>query len=257
MHREVRPREAAVRWNNGESGRLGDDRGIGADSSVDDRARANAAVFLIRHCGDDDLASEPRVERVHRRGAHRGNPRFHVRGTTPIESAIANGGVPRRVHHPLDADGIEVAVEEQGTVGRPVGGGMLGPSNHVWSSWAGVHQRDVESPTGEDLGQPERDGLFARRIDHEGRIAGIHGDKRSRKCERVAARNSNRSHVISRDKNPGALTSWAPVSSWQQAWPVPSPPALQRAWRLAWQLASPAPLQPASQRAWRPAWRPF
>ena len=112
---ELRPGESLVRRCDREAGRLGDDGGVGAQSVGEECAGAEALPFLIGDGGEDDFAGGSGVVGTDGRGGHRRNAGFHIGRPAAVETAVVDGGREGRVSHPIHADGVEVAVQEDGS----------------------------------------------------------------------------------------------------------------------------------------------
>ena len=111
-HDDIDPHEPLVRRHDGEPGRLGDDRGVGAHAVGYEPTRSQTRVLFVDDGGDNDLAVDRRRGACGGR-AHRSDAGLHVRGATAVQAAVSLRGVPGRVHHPVHADDVDVPVEHQ------------------------------------------------------------------------------------------------------------------------------------------------
>src|SRR5205085_4339474 len=77
-HFYLHPDEAAMRRHDCQLRWLRNDSRVGANALRNERARAQAFVFLVSNGGDDDLSSQVALRCTPRGRAHGGNAAFHV-----------------------------------------------------------------------------------------------------------------------------------------------------------------------------------
>ena len=113
---ELKADEAPMRDCDAQVGRLDDDRSVGVHT-LDDRLGADRRELLVGDQGHDHITSQPRY--LGRGEQDRGKRAFHVIRAASVEAVAVDARLERRLH-PRDADGVEVAVQEQRpTIARP------------------------------------------------------------------------------------------------------------------------------------------
>ena len=194
VHHELEPGEPAMRGTNGEARRFGDERRAGGDTRTKQPRHAFAAVLLIGHGREDDLTREAAFCGTGGGGCERGEARLHVGGPATVDPSIALLGVPRRMNHPLDADGVEVSVEEDW---RQCG--CCSPDARDDIRTRSVIDRiNAEAPAFENVRECECNVTFARRTRRHRRVARIDGDERPRQRNGVTARYGARTLLLAR-----------------------------------------------------------
>ena len=111
-HLDLEPREPAVRDDERQLGRLGDDRRVGVDN-FQDLLDADTRVLLVGDGREDDVACQAEGGRLATGDERRGDARLHVVRAASVEP-VALDPWAVRVVHPLDVDRVEVPAEQQG-----------------------------------------------------------------------------------------------------------------------------------------------
>src|SRR6266550_6546608 len=156
--RDIDPDEAAMGRADREPSWLGDDGSVGADSGGKQRAHAQALVLLVDDSSDEDLSPGIRRRSFHRRGAYGRDAAFHVGRAAAIDAIAPNFGAEWLVHHALDADDVEMAVQHEGRRIRWTDAG-----DDVWPSRDAVDQLHRKSPVVENRRQGSSAITLARR----------------------------------------------------------------------------------------------
>ncbi len=172
------PREPFVSDRHLQIGRFGHDGAI-SRPVPDERIGADAGVFLVDDRGHDQPPSRQAAFRNHpRRVNHGGDAALHVLGSASVEAARSHLGRERRLHA-LDADGIHVAAEHQGSSGST-------PFEHpddIGTPWRDFFYLHIEPDAPQVRRNRRRDLRFARRTRDKGRVHRIDGHEIAQKEE--------------------------------------------------------------------------
>jgi peptide-methionine (R)-S-oxide reductase len=161
---DLPPREALVRDDELQRGRLGHDARVGAEA-LEHRLDADAGVLLVSHRGDDHVAGEVRAGRGRAREHAGRDAALHVVAAAAVEAAVAH--LRRmRVAHPIDADRVDVAAEHQ----RAPAAAAARDADDRRPPARGVDDLDVEPRFGEPARDVRRDLALPRPAGHERRV---------------------------------------------------------------------------------------
>ena len=206
MRYDLQPDETEMRWHDRQTRRLRDDRRIGADSGLDQRARADAFEFLVGDRGNHDLTIECAARGASGSGAHCRDAALHIGRASAVESTILLDGAPRIVRHPIGADDVEVTVEHETPATR-----RTDPCDDIGSSRCRIAHVDLKSPRREHLGEHARDTLLAWPTRHERWITRIDSNQLPRQRDGVAARyvhcSTPSTSMVNGSPSPRALTA--------------------------------------------------
>ena len=137
------------------------------DTRLEERACAEARVFLVDDRGDDHLAAEVGVGGARGGGAHRGDAGLHVGRAAAVESPVALVGREGRVRHARDVDRVEMAIEHEGAAAVTAADAR----EHVRAARDRVDEVDCEAPLLERRREQLRDRALSGRARGERGIA--------------------------------------------------------------------------------------
>ena len=115
---------------------------------------------------------------------------FESEGTAAVLAAAVEAPVayfrrPRGVDHSLDADGVEMPIEDQGAA--PGRASRTDARDDVGAPSRRLEQFDAKAPIAQHRREQLGTGTLARSFGAERGVTRIDRDERSRECERIAA----------------------------------------------------------------------